>query len=197
MQRLGVDRWALVAAVAATVACAPVAGLGGGAEPARSMARTAGDFVVVETTIDEVHQAMLEGRLTARALVDAYLARIEAYDKQGPAINSLITVHPRAREIADSLDALLAATGRLSGPLHGIPFIVKDNYDTFDLPTTGASLALEGLMPPDDAFQVRRVREAGGIVLAKANLAEFAFTALETVDRCCPAIRRTRIVSTG
>ena len=120
---------------------------------------------------------MEAGELTSRQLVDAYLARIEAYDRQGPALNSIIVINPRAVARAAELDEEFARSG-LTGPLHGIPVIVKDNYDTSDLPTTAGSLALEGSVPPDDAFQVRKIREAGGIVLAKSNMAEFAFSAV-------------------
>jgi amidase len=144
------------------------------------------DFELEETTIGQLHQAMLEGRLTARALVEAYLRRIEAYDKRGPSINSIILINPNALERADELDAQLRATGRLSGALHGIPMIVKDNYDTHDMPTTAGSASLAGSIPPDDAFQLRRIREAGAIVLAKSNMAEFAFTPYETVGSLLP-----------
>ncbi len=140
----------------------------------------------MELTIAEAHEAMLAGTLTSRQLVEAYLDRIEAYDRNGPTINALIMLNPRARARADSLDRALRRTGELTGPLHGIPFIVKDNYDTHDMPTTGGSASLEGSMAADDAFQVRRIREAGAIVLAKSNLAEFAFTALETVGSMLP-----------
>ena len=149
-------------------------------------AQRVGGVELLELTIAEAHRAMLARTLTARQLVEAYLARIEAYDKQGSSFNSLILVNPRALETADSLDALLARTGKLAGPLHGIPFIVKDNFDTHDMPTTAGSASLAGSIPPDDAFQVRRIREAGAIVLAKSNLAEFAFTAYETVGSMIP-----------
>jgi amidase len=143
-------------------------------------------FRIEEATIAGIHAEMLAGRLTARALVEHYLARIAAFDKDGPAINAIIVVHPGALARADTLDAELRRTGVLSGPLHGIPVIVKDNYDTADLPTTAGSLSLAGSVPPDDAFQVRKIREAGGIVLAKANMAEFAFTPYETVSSILP-----------
>ena len=154
--------------------------------PGTSPAQTVGGVELMELTIAQAHKAMLSRTLTARQLVEAYLARIEAYDKQGPSFNSLIMVNPRALDRADELDAYLARTGRLMGPLHGIPFIVKDNYDTHDMPTTGGSASLEGSIPADDAFQVRRIREAGAVVLAKSNLAEFAFTAFETVGSMLP-----------
>ena len=150
---------------------------------------SAPSFDVVEASIAEIHAAMNAGSLTSRALVEAYLARIEAYDKQGPALNAILTINPNALARADELDAAWEESG-LTGPLHGIPVIVKDNYDTFDLPTSGGSLALVESMPPDDAFQVRRVREAGGIVLAKSNMAEFAFSPYETVGSALPGYTR-------
>ncbi len=150
---------------------------------------SAPSFDVVEASIAEIHAAMNAGSLTSRALVEAYLARIAAYDKHGPALNAIVTINPNALARADELDAALEASG-LTGPLHGIPVIVKDNYDTFDLPTSGGSLALVESIPPDDAFQVRRVREAGGIVLAKSNMAEFAFSPYETVGSALPGYTR-------
>ncbi len=170
-------------AVAALLACAWAAAL---VPPAPLAAQRVGGVELMELTIAEAHEAMLSRTLTARELVEAYLDRIEAYDRSGPHINALIMINPRARARADSLDRELARTGSLTGPLHGIPFIVKDNYDTHDMPTTGGSAALAGSMAADDAFQVRRIREAGAIVLAKSNLAEFAFTALETVGSRLP-----------
>ena len=133
-------------------------------------------------------------------LVERYLARIEAYDRRGPSLNSLITVNPKALERAASLDRAFRESGP-TGPLHGIPVIVKDNYDTADLPTTAGSLALLDSVPPDDAFQVRRLREAGAIVLAKSNMAEWAFSPYETVGSALPGYSRnpydTRRVTAG
>jgi amidase len=131
-------------------------------------------FPVVEATISGIHESMRDGRLTARALVEAYLRRIDAFD-QTSGLNAIVVVNPAALAAADALDAEFRKTGKLR-PLHGIPVIVKDNYDTADLPTTGVSLALEGSVPPDDAFQVKRLREAGAVVLAKSNMAEWAFS---------------------
>jgi Asp-tRNA(Asn)/Glu-tRNA(Gln) amidotransferase A subunit family amidase len=138
-------------------------------------------FEVEEATIAQIHQAMRAGGLTARQLVQSYLARIAAYDRAGPALNSLVTINPRALAVADSLDALFARTGHLAGPLHGVPVIVKDNFDTYDLPTSAGSATLAQSIPPGDAFMVRRLREAGAIILAKSNMAEFAFSPYETV----------------
>ncbi len=146
-------------------------------------------FVLEEATIAEIHAAMEAGDLTARQLVEMYLERIEAYDKRGPALNAIIRLNPRALERADELDAALAESG-LTGPLHGIPIIVKDNYDTHDLATSGGSSSLAESIPPDDAFQVQRIREAGAIVLAKSNMAEFAFSPYETIGSAIPGYTR-------
>ena len=148
-----------------------------------------GPFTPVEATISQIHEAMQAGRLDTRQLVEAYLARIEAYDQRPPGLNAIITINPNALERADELDRTFAEAG-LSGPLHGIPVIVKDNYDTADLPTTAGSQALAGSVPPDDAFQVGRLRRAGAIVLAKSNMAEFAFSPYETVGSMLPGHTR-------
>ena len=114
-----------------------------------------------------------------------YLDRIAALDKTGPAINAVVTLNPAALSIADSLDTRFAREG-LTGPLHCIPMIVKDNFETHDLQTTAGSLALKGWIPRRDATMVARVRAAGAIVLAKSNLAEWAFTPYETVSSILP-----------
>ena len=146
-------------------------------------------FQVEEATIADIHQAMEEGRVTAEELVQSYLDRIEAYDRQGPYLNSIITVSEHALGRARELDAAFAESG-LTGPLHGIPVIVKDNYDTYDLPTTNGTLAFRGAIPPDDAYQVRRLREAGAIILAKSNLAEFASSGAFTLSSVLPGFSR-------
>src|SRR4051812_13397936 len=142
-------------------------------------------FDVTETTIADIHSAMRAGRLTCHALVDAYLKRIDAIDKRGPAINALITINPNVLAVADSLDRRMTSGGMV-GPLHCIPMIVKDNFETKDLPTTAGSAALAGLQPAQDAYMVKRIRAAGAIVLAKSNMAEFAFTPYETVSSILP-----------
>jgi amidase len=124
-------------------------------------------------TIADLNAALAAGTLTSEQLVRMYLARIQAYDDQGPKINAVITLNPRALEVARALDKERKSKGPRS-PLHGIPVVLKDNFDTFDLPTTGGSLLLEGSLPPDDAFVVKRLRDAGAIILAKVNLSEFA-----------------------
>ena len=131
-------------------------------------------FDVMETTIQKVHEAIQAGDLTVRALVEAYLARIQAYDQAGPKLNAIILVNPQALEEADRLDRLYQETGRFSGPLHGIPVLLKDNVDTEDMATTAGSKSLEGFVPDQDAFITKRLREAGAIILAKTNLHEFA-----------------------
>ncbi len=146
-------------------------------------------FAIEETTIAQIHAAFRAQTLTCRTLTQAYLDRIEAMDKRGPAINAIIVVNPRALAVADSLDRR-RASGAALGALHCIPMIVKDNFETIDLPTTGGSLALEGWQPRQDATMVRQVRNAGAIVLAKSNLAEWAFTPYETVSSILPGYTR-------
>jgi len=145
-----------------------------------SCAKQTAKFNPVEATISEIHAAMQAGTLTSHQVVKAYLARIEAYD-QPTRLNAIVVINPKALDRADELDAEFRRTGKLR-PLHGIPVIVKDNYDTDDLQTAGGSLAMKGSIPPDDAFQVKKIREAGGIVLAKSNMAEWAFSAEVTVS---------------
>ena len=130
-------------------------------------------FRVDEATIAEIHAAMESGELTAHGLVEVYLERIAAYDQGGPAINAVILVNPNAIARAEALDELFARSG-LSGSLHGIPVLLKDNVETGDMPTTGGSLALEGYRPKADAFLARKLREAGAVIIAKVNLTEFA-----------------------
>ena len=139
-----------------------------------------GTFDVTEKSIRQIHAAIVRGDLTCRRLIDTYLRRIAHYD-QSTELNSILVVNPRARARADQLDREFKRTGQLR-PLHGIAVIVKDNYDTHDLPTTAGSIALKGSIPPDDAYQVRQLREAGAIVLAKSNMAEFAFSPHFTVS---------------
>jgi len=124
-------------------------------------------------TIADLNKAFKAGTLTSEQLVQMSLARIDAYDHRGPKINAVITLNPKALDIAKALDAERKAKGPRS-PLHGIPIVLKDNYDTFDLPTTGGSILLEGSIPPNDAYMVKKLRDAGAIILAKVNLSEFA-----------------------
>jgi Asp-tRNA(Asn)/Glu-tRNA(Gln) amidotransferase A subunit family amidase len=146
-------------------------------------------FRVEEATIAQIHQAFTQRQLTCRQLVDQYLARIEAYDKTGPALNAIVIVNPDARKTADSLDAQFSRRG-LTGPLHCIPMIVKDNFETTDLPTTAGSLSLQGFLSSQDATMVQRIRAAGALVLVKSNMAEFAFSPQETVNSILPGHTR-------
>jgi Asp-tRNA(Asn)/Glu-tRNA(Gln) amidotransferase A subunit family amidase len=130
-------------------------------------------FALMEATVADIHQAYRSGLLTCRELVQQYLDRIAAYDKQGPAVNAILHLNPRALETADALDRQFRRSGP-SGPLHGIPVVLKDNYDTYDLPTTAGSASMEGAQPSKDATVVARLREAGALILGKANLQEFA-----------------------
>lgn len=126
-----------------------------------------------DASLHDLSAAIANGRLTAQNLVERSLARIQAYDQQGPRLNAVITLNALALDLARSLDAERAERGP-RGPLHGIPVVLKDNFNTFDLPTTGGSVLLEGSIPPGDAFVVRKLREAGAIILAKVNMSEFA-----------------------
>src|SRR5688572_14198855 len=131
------------------------------------------DTVVVEATITDLQRGMSERRFTALDLTRAYLARIAAYDQKGPTLNSMVRVNPAAERDARAMDTERRA-GKVRGALHGIPIILKDNYNTADMPTTGSTLALASFVPRDDAFIVRRLREAGAIILGKSNLHELA-----------------------
>jgi len=124
-------------------------------------------------TIAELNRAFDSGALTSEKLVELCLKRIETYDHRGPALNAVITLNPKAIETARALDAERKAKGPRS-PLHGIPVVLKDNYNTADMQTTAGSVLLEGSIPPSDAFLVKKLRAAGAIILAKVNMSEFA-----------------------
>jgi amidase len=127
-----------------------------------------------ELTVAEAQERMKGGSLSARALTERYLARIDAMDKRGPAVNAVIELNPDALAIADALDAERAA-GTVRGPLHGIPVLIKDNIDTADrMRKTAGSLALASHTPAQDAFIVERLRAAGAVLLGKTNLSEWA-----------------------
>jgi amidase len=142
-------------------------------------------FAVDETTIAATHAAMREGRLTCRGLVEQYLRRIAAYDKTGPGLNAIIITNPGALEQADELDRRFKQSG-VTGALHCVPMIVKDNFETIGLQSANGSLALEGFISAKDAFQVKRVKDAGALVLAKSNMAEWAFSPYETLSSIQP-----------
>ena len=131
-------------------------------------------FDVVEKSIYGLLPALEDGRVTSRQLVEGYLARIRAYDQNGPKINAFITLNPHALDDADALDRERRARGP-RGPLHGIPIVVKDNYATADMPTTGGSKALAGFETRRDAFMVKKLRDAGVVIIGKTNLHELAY----------------------
>jgi Asp-tRNA(Asn)/Glu-tRNA(Gln) amidotransferase A subunit family amidase len=129
---------------------------------------------VLELTVEELHKRIREGTMSCTQLVETYLERIRIYD-QSTRLNSMVVINPKAVEQAKALDMEYIRTLKLR-PLHGVPIIVKDNYDTHDLQTSAGSLAMKGSLPPDDSFQVRKLRKAGAVVLGKSNMAEWAFS---------------------
>jgi amidase len=131
-------------------------------------------FEVAEADIASIRRALDAGEVTSRQLVERYLARIAAYDQAGPRINAFVSLNPKALETADAMDRARANGGARGKPLHGIPLVIKDNYDTADMPTTGSSIALATLQPSRDAYLVEKLREAGAIIIGKTNLHELA-----------------------
>ncbi len=132
------------------------------------------DFPLLEATVDQLQQKMKSGEYTSHTITELYLKRIAAINKNGPAINAVIELNPDALAIADSMDAERKA-GKLRGPLHGIPVLIKDNITTGDkMMTTAGSLALLGNIMPNDAFIVKQLRAAGAVLLGKTNLSEWA-----------------------
>ena len=123
-------------------------------------------FRVEETTIAQIQAAFRDRSLTCRSLVEQYLARIDAYDKRGAALNAIVMTNPDALKTADDLDRRFGQSGPV-GPMHCVPILVKDNYETVDMPTTAGSLSLQGMMTGADAFIVKRLRDAGAIMIAK------------------------------
>lgn len=160
------------AGLTANLACAPPA------SESPSGAGAQGEippFEFDEVTADDLQRMMQSGEHTARSITEAYLGRLEALDRQGPELRSMIEINPDALAIADELDAERQANGP-RGPLHGIPVALKDNLDTHDrMTTTAGSLALEGSIPSRDSFVAERLRAAGAILLGKLNMSEWAY----------------------
>lgn len=157
-------------AVLASLGCTPSA-----ETPSVAPAPAKAEFELLEATVADLQQGMESGRWTARSITEAYLARIDAIDRSGPELRSIIETNPEALSIADALD-VERREGKVRGPLHGIPVAIKDNIDTHDkMTTTAGSLALEGSIPPQDSFLAQKLREAGAIILAKANMSEWAY----------------------
>lgn len=151
----------------------PLFWLGAALLVAAPAAATPVSFEVAETSISDLQDAMAAGRISARALVQAYLDRIAAYDQNGPKLNAVLTLNPDALEDAARLDRERAEKGP-RGPLHGIPVLIKDNFAVAGLPTSDGTLALATYQAKADAFQVRRLREAGAIILGKTTMHELA-----------------------
>ncbi|MGH9330873.1 MAG: amidase family protein, partial [Vicinamibacterales bacterium] len=141
--------------------------------PRPGPAATGSDFNVVEKTIAELQDTMRAGSLTSRRLVELYLARIAAYDRHGPALNAMVSLNQQAVRVADALDRERATKG-MRGPLHGIPIVVKDNFETSDMPTAAGSLALASFQTSTDAYQIERLRAAGAVIIGKTNMHELA-----------------------
>jgi amidase len=161
-----IGRSATTAVILTMLAASPLA--------PRAQQRAAPAFELDEATVSSLQDAMAAGRYTSRRLVDLYSERIKAIDRTGPTLRAVIELNPDAGAIADRLDSERRA-GRVRGPLHGIPVLIKDNIDTADaMMTTAGSLALEGSIAARDAFLVTRLREAGAVILGKTNLSEWA-----------------------
>jgi amidase len=142
------------------------------------VARAAGqEFQLMEASIDEIHRGFESGKLTCHSLVQQYLDRVKAYDQQGPILNAMLYVNPKVLEQADAMDEQFKRSAKLK-PLQCIPVVLKDNFDTADMPTTGASLALQGMQPSKDAFTVARLRQSGALILGKTNMHELALAGL-------------------
>jgi amidase len=133
----------------------------------------AAGFDPLEKNIAELQKAMAAGQLTSAQLMSFYLDRIAAFDQLGPRVNAVIAINPHAATYARQLDDERKKKGP-RGPLHGIPILLKDNFDTNDMATTGGCLALSGHQPKNDAFQVKKLRDAGAVILGKVNLHELA-----------------------
>lgn len=166
-------RWRGAAVSLLAVAAGLALAAGGGRTPDPVLAQPR-PFELLEASIPELQSALASGAVTSRDLVAMYLARIEAYDQQGPALNAISAINRTALAEAEALDRERRERGP-RGPLHGIPIIVKDNYETRDMQTAAGSRALAGWIPPDDATLVRKLKEAGAVIIAKANMHEFAY----------------------
>lgn len=145
---------------------------------------------VEEATIADLHQTYTSGRATVRGVIQAYLDRIAAYDKKGPALGFVIALNGRALEEADALDDRMKAGGKLVGPMHGIPVLAKDNYDVAGVQTTGGSRAMLGWVPSKDATVIARLRATGAIVIAKVTMSEWARGGVDNINSVLPGFTR-------
>lgn len=153
-------------------------------------AQRASALAIEEASIADIQAAYREGRLSAHDVVAASLARIAAYDKKGPYINSIITINPKALQEADAMDARYRATGKFIGPLHGIPVVIKDNLDAAGMPMTNGFQGWKNYYPPSDAPVVAKIKAAGGIVIAKGSLSEFAKGGGDNINSVLPGFAR-------
>ena len=165
------SRIALLLLLCLSVACTPVGRQDNG---------PAVELDVIELSIEQAHRAMRGGRISCEQLIQRYLQRIDSYDQPG-GLNAIIAVNPNAEQRARALDRRYAESGRMRR-LHCIPVILKDNFDTADMPTEAGSIALRGSIPPDDAELVRRLRGQDAIILAKSNMGEWAFSPYQTIS---------------
>src|SRR6185503_5744014 len=147
-------------------------------------------FKVEEKSIAEIHAAYRAGSTTARAVTQAFLDRIAAYDRRGPQLWAIVVTNPQALAEADALDSAFASAGKLTGPLHGIPVLIKDNYDVAGLQTTAGSAALLGWIPQKDATAVAKLCAAGAIVLAKTTMSEWARGGFDNINSVLPSFAR-------
>ncbi len=147
-------------------------------------------FQVEEASIGDIHDAYRAGITNACAVTQAFLDRIEAYDRQGPALWTIIVTNPNALSDADALDRHFSTTGQFVGPLHGIPVLVKDNYDVAGLQTTGGSASLVGWVPEHDATVVQKLKAAGAIILAKTTMSEWARGGFDNINSVLPTFAR-------
>ena len=170
---MNASRSALSSPLIRAVIAVAMAAVVHGPAAAQRTARAPHADPVYEASISDLQAAMSAGRVTSVELVDAYLARIRAYDTRGPSLNAIIRLNPHALADAAVLDAERRA-GKVRGPLHGVPVLLKDNYGTRDFPTSAGSIALATMQTPEDAFQVQRLREAGAVILGKTNMHELA-----------------------
>lgn len=145
---------------------------------------------IVEATIPGLHERILSGKASVRSIVEEHLRRIERFDRRGPALWSIIAINTNALADADALDASFKRTGALSGPLHGIPVLVKDNYDVAGMQTTGGSAALLGWVPQKDSTAVAKLRAAGAIILAKTTMSEWARGGIDNINSVLPGFAR-------
>jgi len=162
------------------------------------------DFELNEVTIDTLQQKMQSKAYTSRSITELYLKRIDAIDKNGPKINSVIELNPDALDIADAMDKERAA-GKVRGPLHGIPVLIKDNITTGDkMHTTAGALAIADNIMKEDAFIIKKLREAGAVLLGKTNLSEWAnfrstrsTSAWSSVGARCSALTRSATIASS